>query len=240
MKTTLMRHLDKRALNDTPLQLWLRDDDVTVPSSALDRLLQIAENHRIPLTLAAIPLGSDQQLAERLAVAISVSIVVHGWSHSNQAGPGEKPQELGAHRPTAVVLDELKQGFTRLQGLVPNQFVPVLVPPWNRIDCKVVAGLPALGFRGLSVFGPAKPAPLAVVNTHVDLMDWRGTRGGRASDDLFAEILAASMQTTPVGILSHHLVHDAQAWRFLDQLFDLTANHPGCIWQTLPKLLPLP
>ena len=240
MKTAFLRELDNRARCGTPLRLWLRDDDVTGPSPALDQLLQIAGAHHLPLTFAAIPKLTGQPLAGRLAQAKGISVAVHGWCHANHAGLGEKSQELGGHRPAAVVLDELKQGFARLQDLFPAQFVPVLVPPWNRIAAGVIAGLPALGYRALSVFGPANTAPLALLNTHVDLIDWRGTRGGRADDDLFADILSAAALGSPVGILGHHLVHDAQAWRFLDRLFKLTADHPGCLWQALPTLLPSP
>ncbi len=240
MTAAFLRDLDRRAHHHTPLQLWLRDDDAVAPNVALDHLLHAAEVRRIPLTLAAIPKFSDLPLAERLASAKDVSVAAHGWCHANYAGVGEKSQELGAHRPAATVLDDLRQGFARLQGLFPAQFVPVLVPPWNRITPPVVAGLPSLGFRALSVFGPAVPAPVPVVNTHVDLIDWRGSRRGRADDDLFSEILAAAHLEVPIGILSHHLVHDAQAWRFLDRLFALTADHPGCAWRALPTLLASP
>jgi hypothetical protein len=165
---------------------------------------------------------------------------VHGWSHRNHAPAGEKKQELGAHRPAAVVLAEIAGGLARLRALHGAGLVPVLVPPWNRIAAEVVAGLPALGFAALSTFGPPRPAPLAVINTHVDLIDWHGTGGGRAPDALLSDLLGAldRPESGAIGLLSHHLVHDAQAWSFLARLFELTQGHPGCRWTSLAALLP--
>ena len=67
----------------------------------------------------------------------------------------------------------------------------MLVPPWNRIAPQVVAGLPALGFKALSVFGPEAAADLPLFNTHVDVIDWRGTRAGRPDAVLMDEIAQA-------------------------------------------------
>jgi hypothetical protein len=117
---------------NSPVEFWLRDDDATVPSAALDRLLGMG----VPLTLAVIPAHTGADLAQRLLDAAHVSVAVHGWAHVNHAGPGEKSQELGTHRSVAVVLDEVRQGFARLEGLYPAQFCPVLVPPWDFARCR--------------------------------------------------------------------------------------------------------
>ncbi len=234
MSEAFLQALERRAGH---VDFWLRDDDATAPSAALDRLLGLTGAAGVPVTLAVIPKPAGQALATRLAGAAHVTVAVHGWAHANHAGPGEKAEELGTHRPLAVVVDELQRGFARLSGLLPAQFCPVLVPPWNRIAPAVTAALPGLGFTGLSVFGPEGEAPLAVVNTHVDLIDWRGTRGGREDAALFADLARAVERGGPVGLLTHHLVHDAQAWDFLDQLFALTRGHPKCHWMGLPEVL---
>lgn len=241
MSDTLLRALDLRAASGQPARLWLRDDDAVEPSAALDHLLDLCRAAHVPVTLAVIPAHSGQALAERLVAEPGLSVAVHGWAHVNHAPPAEKKQELGAHRPVAAVLEELARGFTHLSHLHGAQFTPVLVPPWNRISPQVVAGLPGLGFKALSVFGPEATAPLPLFNTHVDVMDWRGTRGGRPDAVLMEELAAAiSRSDAPVGLLTHHLVHDAQVWGFLQRLFALTAGHPGCTWQGLPGLIGLP
>lgn len=237
---TLLQALDRKAGAGRFVRLWLRDDDATRPGRALDRLLDLTASRRIPLALAVIPEPAGPPLADRLRAEPHVSVAPHGWSHANHAGIAEKNAELSAHRGMDVVVDELRRGFDHLRRLFPRQFVPVLVPPWNRIAPEVVAALPASGFRALSAFGPDRAAALPMVNTHVDLIDWRGTRGGRLDADLMADLGAAVDRGGPVGLLSHHLVHDAQAWRFLDGLFDATADHPGCRWTALPDLLPSP
>ncbi len=231
MSDDLRRALDRA---EAPVDFWLRDDDATVPSDALDRLLGMVG---VPVALAVIPEPTGEALAQRLTGEPDVSVAVHGWAHVNHAGAGEKSQELGAHRPVGVVLAELRQGFDRLSGLYPGQFTPVLVPPWNRIAPQVVAGLPGLGFSGLSVFGPEKTAALQVVNTHVDVIDWRGTRGGRDDAAVFADLAQAVLRGGPVGVLTHHLVHDAQAWGVLSRVLRLTEGHPACRWVGLPALL---
>lgn len=239
MNTALLDALDARATQGQPVRLWWRDDDAVVPTGPLDRLLDLSRDHAIPLALAVIPEPTGAPLADRLGGMKDIRVAVHGWSHRNHAPPGEKKQELGAHRPAQVVLDELAMGLARLRDLHRERFVPVLVPPWNRIDAGIVAALPALGFRALSTFGPAAPSPLQRINTHVDLMDWHGTRGGRPTEALFSELasIIARPDSGAVGILSHHLVHDAQAWAFLATLFDLTRGHPGCVWIGLDSLL---
>ncbi|MDB5665846.1 polysaccharide deacetylase family protein [Cypionkella sp.] len=238
MTDALMRALDLRAASENPARLWLRDDDAISPSQNLDTLLGLTEAADVPVTLAVIPACSGQPLAARLAMAAHVSVAVHGWAHTNHAPASEKKQELGAHRSVPQVLDELSRGFAHLSRLHQHQFTPVLVPPWNRISPLVVAELPALGVRALSVFGPETQAPLPLINTHVDVIDWRGTRSGRPDAELMDEIAAAMARgNAPIGLLTHHLVHDAQVWGFLARLFALTADHPGCRWVGLPELI---
>ncbi|MDZ4310580.1 MAG: polysaccharide deacetylase family protein [Cypionkella sp.] len=241
MTTSLIRALDLRAANGNPAKLWLRDDDATEPTAALDHLLSLTEAANVPVTLAVIPADSGATLAKRLDAAKAVSVAVHGWSHTNHAPVGEKKQELGPHRPIDQILAELARGFSHLAQLHPQQFTPVLVPPWNRIAPHIITELPALGFKALSVYGPEAATALPLYNTHVDVIDWRGSRSGRP-DALLMDEIAHAMQRSdaPVGLLTHHLVHDAQVWGFLTRLFALTATHPGCRWVSLPDLIASP
>lgn len=237
MRRQFLELLDELAASGTPARVWWRDDDAVAPSAALDRLLALTQRHDIALTLAVIPAQSGAALADRLAAQRHVTVAVHGWAHVNHAGPDEKKQELGPHRPAEAVLQELSRGLADLQERHGTQAVAVLVPPWNRISEAVVARLPDAGFEALSVFGPEQPAPLPLVNTHVDIIDWRGTRGGRDAAALVADLSTALARGTPVGLLTHHLVHDAAAWGFLKTLVGLTRDHPGWQWVGLPDLV---
>ncbi|MGO4620518.1 polysaccharide deacetylase family protein [Ensifer sp. 2YAB10] len=238
----LAAELDRIAASGRQVDFWLRDDDAAEPTVALDRLLSLVDRHGLAVVLAVPPALTDEALARRLDGLAHVSIAVHGWAHRNHAPPEEKKQELGAHRPRAAVLHELELGYDRLRTLFPVGFVPMLVPPWNRIDKSLLDALPEIGFTVLSVFGPEKPSPFKLANTHVDVMDWRGTRGCRDHASIVADIITrfrqvcgdveerADQKGRTIGVLTHHLVHDEGVWAFLEKLFAATSRHPACRW----------
>lgn len=235
----LLRVLNDRIEAGAPVQFWLRDDDAVEPTKSLDDLLDLTQRFAIPLTLAVIPAHSTDALAELLVANKRVAVAVHGWSHQNYAPDGEKKQELGLHRALPEILSELARGYVVLAQRHAANFVPLLVPPWNRIDPAIVQELPALGFQGLSTFGAETSAIISMVNTHVDVIDWRGTRRGRSANELVTELVALIETTrTPVGILTHHLVHDIAVWQFLERLFEATSKHAGANWVSVSALLP--
>jgi hypothetical protein len=224
-------------------RLWLRDDDAAEPTPALEQLLDLTRTASVPLTLAAIPATSGEPLAARLSIEPHALVALHGWAHTNHAGPDEKKQELGAHRPVDTVLGELRDGVAILRRLFRQQFVPVLVPPWNRISKALIAELPGLALEALSIYGRAQAGgPIPMVNTHVDIMNWHGVRGGRPHVELIAELVGELQarfddDAEPIGILTHHLVHDATAWNFLAQLLKSTADHPAIAWKSARALM---
>lgn len=239
----LRRELDRWQAAGRVARFWLRDDDAVEPTPALETLMALAGENEVPLTLAVIPGLTGEALATRLAEEAAVTVAVHGWSHTNYAGPERKKQELGSDRPADVVLGELREGFQLLERLHPARFLPMLVPPWNRIDAAVIPTLPGLGFAALSVYGRARQdGPVPLLNTHVDIIDWHGTRGGRSEEELVAELVAElrdrfAGNAEPVGVLAHHLVHDTAAWDFLSALFATTGRHPAVRWSAAPELL---
>jgi hypothetical protein len=141
------------------------------------------------------------------------------------------------------VLSELRQGLEKLAALFGPTAAPVLVPPWNRIDRALVPHLPGLGLTGLSVFGKPFTAPVAIVNSTVDIIDWHGTRGCRDHAAITDEILAAlrsgfdNPAEPPIGLLTHHLVHDGAAWAFLERLFEVTYQSQGASWLTIDEAM---
>jgi hypothetical protein len=127
-----------------------------------------------------------------------------------------------------VLAHDAAAGLEAARRALGARLLPVLVPPWNRIAPGLPGLLPALGFRGLSVFGP-RPAPLAapglaLVNAHVDPVDWRGGRGLADPNALIARAAEAIVRAAPigepVGLLTHHLVHDEAVWAFAEALLD--------------------
>lgn len=228
--------------NGRVAHFWLRDDDAVVPTSALDRLLELTADSSVPVMLAVVPRRTGEPLIRRLAEERLVAVAVHGWSHENHAADGDKKQELGPHRPRETVLAELSEANGRLAALYPKQFVPVLVPPWNRIDRDLLPHLASVGFVALSVFGPPKPAPLKLINSDVDIIDWHTTRGCRDHASLIAEIVAKLRRNfedgqATLGLLTHHLVHDEPAWLFLKGLFEATRTRSR--WLSMNEMLPI-
>lgn len=236
----LMEALDRLVSAGDHVDLWLRDDDCIEPSEALDIFLGAAARHQIPTTLAVIPAHTGEALAKRLESEPDVLVTVHGWSHDNHAPQGVKKRELGLDRPVDLVEEQLRQGLAILSALHDRRFLPMLVPPWNRIDPTVAERLPDLGYCALSIFGREKATAVPVLNTHVDVIDWHGTRGGRDPAVLFAETAALCRHGAAIGMLTHHLVHDDAVIDFLDRLFMLTAGHPGCRWRSAADILASP
>jgi len=207
---------------------WLRDDDAVEPTPALEQLLALCDRYQVPVVLASIPAHATQALADRLASTPLTTVAVHGWSHQNHAPEGQKKQELGLHRRESEVVTDLQRGLDGIGKLFGKQAIPLLVPPWNRIDPELLPALPTLGFQALSTYGPTKPAPLPLINSTVDIMDWHGTRSCLPTavlvDMITAQLRSAYDNGEATGLLTHHLVHDEAAWDFLQRLFELTSS----------------
>ena len=232
-----------------PLPVWWRDDDAVAETPGLDRLTGLAADHGWPLHLAIIPAGADATLARRLNDAPGVVPVVHGWAHANHAPEGRKKAEFGAHRSLEDMAAQAGVARDRLTALLGQPPAPMFVPPWNRIAPDLLPLLPAQGFAMISTFTP-RTDPMAApgltrVNTHLDPIDWRGSRSLVAPDRLIAQFAAdladrregRADAAEPYGLLTHHLVHDAAIWRFTADLltrlsrarivhWDARADHP--------------
>ncbi len=220
---------------------WWRDDDAAEAAPALRRLLDLSRVHRAPLALAVIPAKMAPALRTAVLSCAAVQVVQHGYAHENHApgGPNTEPSELGLHRGLGPTLDDLTIGLEQLSAAFADRFTPMLVPPWNRIDPRLVESLPALGYRLLSTFGPrttARPVTgLEVINTHCDPLTWKnGARFAglaRTLDDLVAHLrtrrIGQADKDEPSGLLSHHLDFDEAAWSFLDGLLARLARHPA-------------
>ena len=171
--------LDAIALRGEAIRVWWRDDDAGRDHPALDRLLELAERRDLPLALAVVPLWLEPPVQAAIAASARATVLQHGYAHASHAAPGSKPIELGGRAPGAI-LAELEQGRAALSDAFGAIFLAVLVPPWNRVEPALLARLGALGFRGLSTFGrrpdDAGRPRLHQVNTHLDPIDWRGSR----------------------------------------------------------------
>ena len=233
-----------------PVAVWWRDDDAGCDDPALARLLDLAARHVAPLALAVVPAWLDAAATARILACPQATVIQHGYAHRNHAAAGAKRVELGGDRDVRAVLDELRRGRVRLEEAFGPRFVPVLAPPWNRIDPALVPHLVAAGYVALSVSGGwggarrAYAAPgLPRIDVHLDSIDWRGSRGFVGEAAALGDLVEALDSGAPaVGVVSHHLAHDEPGWRFLDRLFGLLAANggPGVRLATVGELLPSP
>ncbi|MET3482609.1 glycosyltransferase [Methylobacterium sp. 1973] len=224
------RALDSVAARGGRVPLFWRDDDAIAASPELDRLVGLAEAHGIPLLLAAIPSGIEPSLKRRLETAPGVRVAIHGLAHSNHAPPGEKPAEFGAHRPLDIRIAEAAAGLRIARArLAEATVLPVFVPPWNRLAPDLAAALPDLGYCGLSAV-PGPPVPgLRRLDATLDPIDWRGTRSLRDPEALLTGVADAIVRAPeqPVGLLTHHRVHDDALWSFVAALIAHLVRHPA-------------
>lgn len=232
--------LDAAARQGETLRFWWRDDDAGKTSPALIRLLEMAERQNLPLALAVVPDWLQPDVQGQIAACAEATVLQHGFAHASHAADGEKAIELGG-RAVDRITGELRAGFTILEDAFGVAFLPVLVPPWNRIDAALHPHLRAAGYTGLSVFGrrtdPEIMPGVSLINTHVDPIDWRGTRGFLGEDvvlDRLIEQLDGADE--PIGILSHHLAMDEACWAFLERLFSTLASHPAARLCAAPYL----
>ncbi|WP_171125859.1 MULTISPECIES: polysaccharide deacetylase family protein [unclassified Ruegeria] len=227
------------------LPLWWRDDDATTTTQQLDRLTALSDRLGLPVHLAVIPHDAGDALTDHVTDNPCLIPVVHGWAHQNHAPQGEKKSEFRLHRPMSEILKDAQNGLDRLKVSFGERLCPMFVPPWNRIAPDVVKELPDLGYQFLSTATPRNAAypvsGLQQVNTHLDPIDWRRTRGLIAPDVLINQAVdllrdrreGRTDNAEPFGVLTHHLVHDEDIWTFTRDLLHRLLDGPAVIWTAL-------
>jgi hypothetical protein len=238
--------LDRWRDEERFVEFWWRDDDACRPDPALSRLYALAYTSDIPLALAAIP-----EMAQKAAfdgLPAHSAVIQHGTDHRNRAAPGEKKTEFSTLEPVDSALGRLLTARKKLEKAADGRLLPVLAPPWNRVPLELARRLGESGYQGLSTFGVTKvtnPSPsLRQLNTHVDVIDWKGNRGFCGDEEALGQAIRHLADRRegkvaagePVGWLTHHAVHDEACWEFLDRLFDVTRNKEGVVWRSPASL----
>lgn len=249
----LAAELDRWAEDGRTAEFWWRDDDAVDATPALGRLLSVQDESGVPLALAVIPAKATGALAAKVSDNDGLALLQHGYAHANHRPEGAKKAELGADRPLWDIAREIAEGRTKMDSLFgEGQWLETMVPPWNRIDDPVAALLPGLGFQGLSAFRArrsAEPVPrLSSVNVHVDVIDWRGSRGFAGEEACLAAAVAhlaakrsgSADADEPTGLLTHHLVQDADCWTFVSRFVAETRDHSAGCWRAARDLFPDP
>lgn len=223
---------------------WWRDDDAAAPGPRLDQLIDITKP--TGLLLAVIPKRLQPTLVTSLSQAPHVHVAQHGYAHINHAprGRGLGAWELGLHRGIDAVMADLDAGHACLESHFQSQFLPVVVPPWNRIAPELMQAIAARGYLGVSAFGPrstVSTAPgLMITNAHCDPIKWKPEPHFRGSHKTIAQLvehLQARRNGTvdaneATGFLTHHIDLDAAAWEFCARLVTLINHHDAAQWSS--------
>ncbi len=215
--------------------VWWRDDDAGRYHARLDRLLALAAATGRPLGLAVVPAWLDDASARRVQAVPGVHVMQHGWVHADHAPAGAKSIELGGIIELGACRAALRQGASILRTAFGDRFLPVMVPPWNRIDKSCLEVLAGLGFAGLSTFADdarGTSCGLVHINTHIDVIDWRGTRRMKPLEQLLDEVDGAlsNPELAVLGLLSHHLEMSLDDMERMRQLMAHVDRLGRCRW----------
>lgn len=225
-------------------EFWWRDDDAIDDSPSLQRLLDLSDRREIPILLAVIPNSARSALADVISRTEYVDIAQHGCNHENNAAVGEKKVELGGRQSDSEILEALKTAQSSLRDLFSGQVTDILVPPWNRIRETLIPHLPELGFFRLSRYRSKSEADVpnvSLIDTEIDIIDWRGSRGFLGEGEVISQMTNRLIErrdrrlSGPMGILTHHLVHDDACWAFMERLGSVLGEHPAAIWLRVPQ-----
>lgn len=238
----LMRELDAWAKAGRMATFWWRDDDATVVTPALERLLALSNAVRVPVALAVIPKDATHQLAVRLRHEPLVRVLQHGFTHENHAPVGERETEFALTRPREAIIADIAEGWRRLAPF--PRALPVMVAPWNRLSENVLPLLAAAGLAAVSTRrarGAAEPVRgVRRTNIHLDIVNWMGNRGfigaGEALDRVVCHLAERRAGTVdadePTGLVTHHLFLNEACWAFLGEFLQRTQRHPAVRWLT--------
>jgi hypothetical protein len=244
----LQQELDIWADSGLSASFWWRDDDAVAETPQLNRLDALSREFDVPISIAVIPALLDTSLSTFLLHRHRFSVLQHGFGHTSYAEKGVKKIEIGGERKLDDIRRELAEGYQKLAIAFPSQFVPVLVPPWNRINSNTYETLLEIGLLGISTVRArlvSHPRPnLLQINSHLDPINWRHGRGfigsrlaiAQLHQHLFLRRTANRCRQEPTGLLTHHLDQNEQVWNFCRNLFTQLNQHPAVQWLTAKQM----
>lgn len=231
---------------------WVRDDDAYELSAQLERLYDLAEQYKLNIGLAVIPGKLSSGFADALAhMKERFHPMCHGWIHANY-GRRDAPSEFGRERPFSILLSDASQAYKVFSEYF-GQINAAFVPPYNHITRGLRNALRGVGFAAVSM-GPSflelkilrinsilpwmpvvkipVDSSIPRFDTHIDVLDWQRMTA-RESRAVAADIVGNLRLRRkgflspghPIGLLTHHLVHDEHVWRLCREVFDSICSH---------------
>ncbi len=210
--------------------IFFRADDVAVPSDNFSRLVSLFLRYRVPLSLAVVPAWLTVQRWGRLKELTGDFPSLwcwhqHGWRHVNHSMERKK-YEFGQSRSYSQIKNDLKNGMNRLKNIMGKDFYPIFTPPWNRCDDQTLRELKNLKFKAISRSSgnrSEKVDGITEYNVNVDLHTRKEKNPEEGWNYLF-ETLKQSLASGLCGIMVHHQLMNAEAFLFLESLFEVLAD----------------
>ena len=173
----------------------------------------------------------------------AIGVLQHGWDHANHAPDGAQPSEFPQTRVSGEVAAQLAEGRRRLEAGFAERFIPALVPPFNALDGAAVGAVQASGLARLSLATDFAGLDLPSRNVHADLIDWRSGTAVPEANAIRALVLALWLRrfglaraARPIGIMTHHLVHDDAIWSLTSTLLTRLKAHPNAVFPSLDRI----
>lgn len=246
------RELDRWADGGLTANFWVRDDDAIQVSPGLERLRHVAISRGIQIGLAVIPGKALPDLIDFLACGTQEFYpMCHGWQHINHSR-GSKPAEFGPDRPATELIMDARSALRRFNELFPSAKA-VFVPPFNCATTALVKSLPHIGYFGASLMpGRVERALLKLsyglswlptikipvfsnlprIDVHLDVINWE-TMNAQSTEMIVSAVLqnlrgrrrGLIAADAPIGLLTHHLVHNEGIWNRCDEVLDNLQSH---------------
>lgn len=219
-----------------PVPFFFRNDDAGWEDARLFALLDLFNNHDIPIDMAVIPKAISQITARRLRKIGVASIHQHGYAHVNHEPLGRKC-EFGERRSREQQLADISAGKQRLLDLFgPTE--PIFTPPWNRCTATTVDCLREAGFMALS--RDLTATPLSDLLELPVSVDWFAKRKKVPLTPYeIGELLAtAASGAAHVGVMLHHAIMNEQERERLRELLKLLSSHAQAHCVPMRKLVP--
>ncbi|NNG00289.1 MAG: polysaccharide deacetylase family protein [Desulfobacteraceae bacterium] len=240
-KHAIQTGLDTRQA-ETPVNVFLRADDIGVPGAQFARMMDLFVQLRVPLSLAVVPAWITRARWQALAGLQQGDDSLftwhqHGWRHRNHEPVGKK-QEFGLSRPADVIRSDLLKGKTRLETILGRRFTPIFTPPWNRCSRVALDQLRLLKYKAVSRSrnsSPPAPAGFPDFQVNVDLHTRKEGRAREGWRNLLSELSRAIAAGT-CGIMIHHQRMNDNAFSFLELLLELMIQQKKLSLLHMPEL----
>lgn len=219
-------------LNGRQATVFVRADDIGIPSASQNRLLELFIRQRTPLCAAVVPtwMTPARWRETRALVGHHDHLFAwhqHGWNHRNHQLLGKK-QEFGSEVAAAEKERMIVAGRRRLEAILGGHFLPVFTPPWNRVDLETLETLQDRGFLAISRYRDDKLASLPGLPdfpANVDLHTRKEATAELAWQGLMSE-LSQALEGGMVGLMLHHQRMNETAFVFLQGLLTLLQSEP--------------